>query len=153
MKYIKEDRNGLTSYDEYFKYIESIKDEIPLDLYLFASNIKRYTLDDKETLHDSWLETIKINDDLVCENNTNKLNVFLSLLGAYHDRKHRFSYFSVNSYKIINMAENKRAKQDLLFFEFRVENGYIIHELEFNNDFVIMVSCKSILYEEVILSK
>jgi hypothetical protein len=152
MKYILENENGFVTYDKYFNYIKSIEMLLPKELYLFASDPDRYNLKSHKTLHDSWIESITINSISNSCFENRQTNIQIKLLGQYHDRMHELVYLDVKAYHLKNVKCLDRSHDDLLFHEIRYENNLIEHEIIFDNDVEILVLCKKMIHNEILLN-
>lgn len=133
--------NREVSWDKYFRYLEQQKEKFPADLYEYAINWDNYSLDSKDSLHDSWLESIEFN-------HTNKSmkvdNISLRMLGAYHDRYHELRYIEVQSFNMELRGSDEPGYRDLLAHEFRVTNQCFTHEICFSNLGFISVQFKKL---------
>lgn len=154
MKYIYDDHNGFTIFHKYFEYIYSIKEKLSDDLYHFASDENRYNLHSKGSLHDSWIDTFHINyssDDTSSAIAIGKRtkHAHLKLLGPYHDRFHQFTYSNVKGLSFKNLYSARVGHDDLLYFEIRYCEGFLEHEILFDNDVELLIICSDIKYEEL----
>ena len=150
MKYIIENELGFTTYDNYFKYVDSIKSSLSEKLYSFASDPERYDLRSQKTLHDAWIEHIEVNYRSTGCDEVRKIDIALTLLGQHHDRKHQLLYKGVHSYSFKNMDSNGRINNDLLLHEIRLEGELIAHEIIFDNGVEILITCFDITHDETI---
>ncbi len=137
MKWLNKDSNGTINFDEYFNYIDSIRSSISKETYDFASNWELYSLDSRSSLHDSWLESLVINEVGSGDRDASReCSIILSLFGAYHDRIITLEYIGVERYSInsIDLKNASRGHSDLLMHEIRLsDNGLIVHEVVFTN--------------------
>lgn len=147
-KYIYEDENEVTCFDKYFDYIETIKDDLSLELYQFASDCERYELSNKKSLHDSWLKSLVINEGEVS-------NVEIELLGNNHDRLFKLYYSEVKQYYFNKKECIRLSKQDdLLVHEVRLnDKKEIEHVIEFDNEISFIIVCSSMEFEELIIDE
>jgi len=124
MKYVRIDaETGAVEWDAYFEYLNSVRSQFPSQLFAYAANWEHYSLDGRNSLHDSWLTEVRFDYQ--------KNVVTLGFLGAQRDRTHVFRYQGVASY-VFNLSVNYQSgDRDLLAHEFRVEDGSIAHELVF----------------------
>lgn len=157
MKYIYQDEYGVTQFAKYFEYLDGIKSKLPASLYKFAADPSRYTLTDRESMHDSWLTFVSIreeDDDL--NNGSRSIQIELRLLGPYHDRYFDFSYHGVNNY-VFNLPERSNAPPysghgDLLYQEFRfTDDNQLCHEILFSSGRRIYIECAQISVQETLL--
>ncbi len=135
MEYVKIDSNSReVNWDNYFEYLKKQKANFPKSLYEYAIDWGNYSLDSKNSLHDSWLEKIKISSG---SNSGNVEGISLTLLGSYHDRKHILKYTHIRSYNLNIYGTNEPKQRDILAHEFRVKNDFFTHEICFTNlDFI-----------------
>lgn len=137
-KYIHEDSNCITVYDEYFKYIDSVKSDLSDELYEFSSNVNRYDLSSPESLHDSWLRSLQVQDTIQEDGGINKAitAIEIELLGPHHDRVFCLKYTEVKSYIFDKPIKNIPVNHyDLLCHEVRVNGkGYKEHVILFDNE-------------------
>lgn len=147
MQYIKIDSDGIVHWDNYFNYIESISNKLPLHIYEYAKDFKHYSLSDKESLHDAWLDKFAL-----CENRTSKeALLILDFLGSHHDRVLKFSYESIISYEIKGCLSDSFISPhgDVFIHEIREKDGAIEHEILFSTKSKIIVTCKNILFNSM----
>ena len=157
MKYIYQDISGVTHFDQYFEYLERIKNKLPKSLYEFAADQSRYTLTGPQTTHDSWLVFITVQEDAPTEENgLRPIRIELRLLGPYHDRYFDFSYQRISNYtfdlpKSSNLPPYS-GHGDLLFQEFRLsDDNKLCHELQFSSGRRFYVECDQITIQETVL--
>jgi hypothetical protein len=159
MKYIKENEQGFMSFDAYFQYVESIRQELGEDLYLFASDPSRYDLSSPGSLHDAWVKSLTARSFYREEDRDIATpDVVLVLLGPHHDRIHTLSYFNVISNQVDFHFCTDGRKRDLLYHELRYENGHLEHEFVFSGgmnagNMKIEIHCSNVKYEETILNR
>lgn len=83
----EDQENFNLKWDEYKKYLKSLKNKIPNSAYKFATADWHYKTDDARCPHDSWLEQLNFNE--VSEQNgkfeLKSTEMYLKLLGAYHN--------------------------------------------------------------------
>lgn len=141
MEYLKNRAVNKNTIQNYFKYIETIKQKISQSVYSFAKDSKNYDLDSQQSLHDAWLNFIKIYELSSGKRSENrKTEIVIELLGSYHDILISLTYSDV---KTINMSSHKELSHgwgDLLVHEFRLDKDdiHIIHELEFQYGTIIL---------------
>jgi hypothetical protein len=151
--YIYDNDSGFTCYDKYFKYIDEIKDKLPLEIYLFASDKDRYDLSNRKSLHDSWITSLSVDyNDVPEDKDQFATTVNLELLGAYHDRKFILSYDNVYQYSIVKIHTKSRLRRDdLLIHEIRIsDQGYLEHTIQFDGGLTFFVSCKLFAFKEIL---
>jgi hypothetical protein len=132
------------SYENYYKYLDSIKNRLSLNVYEFAKADWHYDPMNHKCPHDSWLESLEIKESSVDGNvrvRSNSINVVL--LGAYHDGKISIKYNDVVNYSFernVAAADSnpngffKNGHGDWLIDEFSIsDDGFIVHYIEFSN--------------------
>lgn len=132
---------GRVSWDEYFRYLERNKDKFPRTLYEYAANWDHYSLDSHSSLHDAWLENIAFGPR---PGNSRVGSLTLTFLGAFHDRRHTFSYSGVHSFSIDLASSEQPGYRDLLAHEFRTGNGHFVHEMRFAGGGAVSIAFESI---------
>jgi len=142
MRYIYTDQSGVFQFDRYFAYLQTIRDELGEQIYAFAADRGRYCLDTPGTLHDSWLAILFLTLH-PAEKSASK-SVSIELLGPFHDRNIIFSYLDVVSVDIRFDFSNANSQVDLLVHEFRISNGVIEHECQFDGGRHLTIGCKRI---------
>ena len=145
MKYVRYDPDdGAYYWDEYFQYLESHRSRFPAQLYEFAARWEHYSLSDRESLHDSWVQEIRIRRQGSAATIT---AVELSLLGASHDLVHKLTYESVHEVRFDLEYPAGQSGCDLLVHEFRVEEDSFVHELLFASGKTILVRFQDFSYD------
>lgn len=138
------------SFDNYISYLSKVQNKLSKELYDFVSNENRHNFS-KESLHDSWLESIEINADF--EKKT--AIILLKFLGAYHDRKFIIQFKDVSEYKITQGLTD--FDRDLITFEIGFElNSYNEEKIVFRAEFAgedkeIEIVCNDINIDEILL--
>ena len=152
MRYITEDQRGFTSFDGYFDYVESIKHRLSEHLYAFASVASRYDLASKGSLHDAWLQSLRVEIDYGRENAAAQPSqITVILLGPFHDRLHTLKYTDVRWANLDLQLLGDDRKRDVLCHELRWEDGLLQHEFEFDGGGVLEFHCLNIEYQEHVL--
>lgn len=106
------------------EYIESIRENIPENVYAYAVSEDRFTLSGANGVHDSWLLEVAFFP---------KLKIIL--LGPFWDRTIEFSYDGVISFAL--EKNNNEMRGDTLLGDFLVdditlEDGFLLHEIRFS---------------------
>lgn len=144
----------------YSAYITSIKDKLPAHIYSFASDSRHFDLKSHGSLHDAWLEALTIREVAKGERKEiRKMEVTISLLGPFHDRRIHLHYTGVACYTLdappqyeASSSEYK-AHGDLLTHEVRLGHGDLfIHELLFENRATLLIECSDLTHSEEMLS-
>jgi hypothetical protein len=144
---------------EYLKYVETIKEKLPAHIHQFASNLNHFDLQSHSSLHDAWLESAVIREAATGERNEiRKLEIKISFLGPFHDRRIHLTYTGVTRYSFDTPAQygNSRydhtAHGDLFTHEIRLgHNGLFIHELLFERDATFLIECADIRHSEELI--
>lgn len=147
MNRLKKHANGTVKFDEYFNYLKSVSDKIPGEMYNFFKEWKHYSLDDRESLHDCWVENISIaeSSDGSPEKNRN-VNVSIFLLGAYHDRRITLNYHDVSNYNLSGCELCSGAHGDIVVHELNIEDDSFSHEFLFSSEAKIKIYFKRFSY-------
>ena len=148
-------------FDRYRAYVESIKSRLPAHVYAFASNPSYFNLDSHSSLHDAWLEKLKVREIATGERDqVRQLEIHLCLFGPYHDRWIHLNYVGVAQYsfvtppKYVEPRYKHTAHGDLLTHEIRLgQNGLFIHELLFERGSTLLIECADIRHSEEIISR
>lgn len=157
MYWLKNDKNGVVNFDQYFNYIESVKESLPLRVYGFASNWDMYSLESPSSLHDSWMESFYIKEDgKGNRKQVRECTAKLALLGAFHDRRIILEYSEVQSYTVhsIELTNGFRGHADLALHELRAgDDGSVEHEIRFSNGGYIQIVFGDLVHTEIVLDK
>jgi len=139
MKYIElnEQRGEVSvNFDRYFEYLKSARSQISAQLYDYASKLEHYSLDGNSSLHDAWLSAAQFA--------YREKELTLEFLGARHDRKLIFKYTGVKTYTIDLSVQFTHGDGDVLVQEFRVDDGFVTHEIVFSGNRTIVIASKSV---------
>jgi hypothetical protein len=137
------------NFDDYIKYLNSIKDYISIALYDFVINPERHNLHEK-SLHDSRIEKIEFNNDI--KEHQYISNMVITLLGE--NRKFILYFQNIEQYKIIQKT-GIDYYVDLITYEISIKNKKQ-RTLEFRAEFSfgeIMIICKEIKIKEELNKK
>jgi hypothetical protein len=132
------------NFEDYIKYLNSIKEYISIELYDFVINPERHNLHEK-SLHDSRIEKIEFNSEL--KEYPYISNMVITLLGE--GRKFILYFKSIEQYKIIQKTGTDMY-MDLITYEISIKNKKQ-KTLEFRAKFSfggIMIICKEIKIKE-----
>jgi hypothetical protein len=144
MKFNKSFNEG--NFNDYIKYLNTIKNYIPIELYNFISDPERHGMDEK-SLHDSRIEKIEFDHNF--ENDESNMTITLS----GENRKFILHFLKIKKYRIKQIAE-KDGYTDLITYEIYVKNKRN-KILEFRAEFgfgygEVIIACKEIKIEEKI---
>lgn len=134
-------------FEEYRQYLNSVKSLMPPGAYEFATAEWHYDPSDHRCPHDSWLESLTIEErELPSCGPLRGLTISVVLLGAYHDGQIEIMYSDVTSYQLSNIVAAGSSQDDKhihhgspgdwLIDEIRMsdEGGTVVHHVEFRND-------------------
>ncbi len=146
--------------DGYFKYLESIRGQLPSHVYDFAAQANHYNLHSHSSLHDAWLESMTISEPARGDRNQNRrVDIELCLLGPFHDRKMHLYYKDVYEYSFDTATRRDKLPSvsgghgDLLSHEIRLDPpDIIIHELQFSRGGVFLIKCREFSHREELIA-
>lgn len=155
MKYLLRNSGGEYTFDDYFNYLDSVKEKFPVNMYKFASDWEKYSLESKSSLHDSWIEQIIIEEiGSGARKEKRNINLSITLLGPYHDRKFVLKYLSIEEYSLVglNLRNALKGHGDILVHEFRLaSNESFEHEILFESNGSIVIRFRDFIFEEKLL--
>jgi hypothetical protein len=160
MEHIFRDEQGVIHLDLYFTYLESVKERFPPHVYAFASNFKYYSLHDRTSLHDAWLDYLHIIEPAEgARKELRNIEIEACFLGPFHDRRIFLSYKNVTGYSLQTPQElaalpsHRVGHGDLLVHELRIHpSGDIIHEMEFSRGSTLLIRCSDLIHREELIS-
>jgi hypothetical protein len=124
-------------WQEYRNYLESIRGFLPRAAYEFATAPWHYDTADSRSLHDSWVEALRIYEPASGERHENRsIGIEVRLIGPYHDGHMILKYIEVKSYLLTGALGGREgsAHGDWLCDEVRLsERGNVLHEIEFDH--------------------
>lgn len=151
-RFIRDDEAMGWSVDSYFAYLASIEHRLDPALYAFVSDVDRYNLTSRKSLHDAWLRKLSL---MPVDMHAFPLRMRLELefLGPYHDRIFRLCYDDVLAYGLNQQIRTHHRNQDLLMHEFRLDeqSELLEHVFEFDDELYLKVACQAMSFEEVML--
>lgn len=156
MVYILTKDRPLNSYEEwqsawsnYCNYLESVKSLLPGSAYEFASAPWHYDFHDHRAPHDGWVEEVLIREPALGERKEKRsLEVFVLLLGAYHDGHIELRYSEVDSYSLTSGVSIGLGHGDWLYDEIRLsDQGRVLHEVEWSRGGSWLIECGDVSYE------
>ncbi|MCD9585868.1 hypothetical protein [Tenacibaculum maritimum] len=133
----------------YGEYLESIKEQMPINAYNFASEKGHYDFYGRNCTHDLQLDKIEVFYSL-----ENRLQYLLHLKGNEfkHDKDLKIEYVEVQSFKINcknnNLNEDVLYKDDIKIDEVSLDksSNLICHEIQFHN-YEILILCKDLIHK------
>jgi len=151
---------GEIDYGKYETYVQSIREKLPKHIYDFAANPNHFGPRSHSSLHDAWLESLVVNENASgARNEIRRLEVKISLLGPFHDRRIHLQYTGVTRYSFDTPARyddpryEHTAHGDLFTHEIRLgQNGLFIHELLFERDATFLIECSDIRHSEELIA-
>jgi hypothetical protein len=145
MQYVEVDRQtGVVSWEAYFEYLSSARSDFPAELYAYVANRDHYSLEGRNSLHDSCLIGVQLG--------YRAQDVVLAFLSAWHDRKHVLTYVGVESYTLNIEVNYTAGDRDLLAHEFRMEDGLVTHEIAFRTGRMIRITSRDVIPATEVLS-
>ena len=132
----------------YREYLQSVKDRLPVSAFEFATAAWHYDYSDHRCPHDSWVESLTIDEAARGGRLEDRsLRISSRLLGAFHDGHLSLDYADVQMYSLEN-PKTRAGHGDWLFDEIRLsENGFVLHEVLFGNDSLWLIEAKNISCE------
>jgi hypothetical protein len=116
------------SFESYREYLASKAASFPPSAYKLATADWYFDPREHRCPHDSWLESIAINDTASDENNPPSIKI--RLLAAYRDGFIEFHYPRVFRYNL-SYEGDSYGHMDWRYDEFRLsDNGHVLHEIE-----------------------
>jgi hypothetical protein len=153
----EDDREEIQAcFRKYRDYLESIKGRLPKSTLEFATADWHYNPEDHRCPHDSWVESVLIEEQ--SEGKRKEIrwnNIKLLLLNAFHDGHIDITYERVSNYSFkklsgkseINPNSNIVGHGDWLYDEIALsENSNVIHEIVFSNNYQWFIECVDIVY-------
>jgi hypothetical protein len=141
----------------YKQYVDSIRDALPEHVYAFASNEAYFNLASHSSLHDTWLEELTLKE--ISQTGRDRVvQIHLSLLGPFHDRKIHLHYIDVSQYSLAAHPEYEEQRYqrvfhgDLITHGVRLgRDGRFVHELLFKSDATFLIECADIRHSEELI--
>ena len=160
MDYIVNSETEGIDFTKYATYIASIRSEISPHVYSLASDPRFFDLSSHSSFHDAWLESVTIREVASGERKEiRRLEVILSLLGPFHDRRIQMHYTGVTRYTFDALPHygvpryDHTAHGDLFTHEIRLgHDGLLIHELLFESDATFLIECSDFSHSEQMIA-
>lgn len=147
MKYITAVPRGGWDLSAYLHHIAACRDLLPSPVYSFASDVRNFDLTSHQSLHDAWLEWLVIKEPASGpRSEIRSIEVECRFLGPYHDQYIELKYLGVYRYKFSTPGQDANptvAHGDLLMHEVRLEEGWVVHQMEFSNGAELEIFCRS----------
>ena len=146
MKYITRGERGW-DHRPYWRYLENVKQFMPLNLFLFAYNQEHHDLTHPNSLHNAWLERWCVTEAPDGDPKKGRsLSVEVTLLGPKRDRRIHLAYQGVTSHTIQTPEQIApaysldQAHGDLIVHETTIaRDGIYLHEILFSSNAVFTV--------------
>ena len=148
MRYIFQDAELGWHLEDYAEYLDRIRPSLPSEVGDFICDIDRNGLTGRQTLHDSWVNELRIEEDRDKRSPERTTTIHLTLLGGWHDRLFEFTYRNVQSYEL-SMPQGQEWHSDMLVHEFRIEDdGLYCHEFVFADGAKFVIHCTDVIFTE-----
>lgn len=140
--YIYENELGITFFDRYFEYMQSIERRMPASLKNFALDAGRYELNGLRTLHDAWLTAFSIGKEYDSLEQLVQTSVQIDLQLAASQKSLGLKYLDVTAIQTQLTPDQWPARPvDLLVHEFSIdEAGQFRHFLKFDRGVYVVIS-------------
>lgn len=136
---------------EYCEYLEAIRTRVPKSAFEFATASWHYDVADPRSLHDSWVDSLVINEPALGDRHEiRSIEIQVRLLGPYHDGNTTLRYHEVHSYSLATPFGFVSQPRDVghgnwLCDEVRLsERDHVLHEIEFSRGSRWLIECKDI---------
>ncbi len=132
----------------YREYLQSVKERLPLSAFEFATAAWHYDYSDHRCPHDSWIESLTIDEPATGGRLQNRsLRISARLLGAFHDGHLLLGYADVQMYSL-ESPKTPSGHGDWLIDEIRLsDNGFVLHEVLLSNNSRWLIEAKDISCE------
>ena len=158
MEHIVQAGTGNIDFTAYLRYLETVREQLPAHVHAFASNPRHFDLTSHSSLHDAWLESLNLAEVGSGERAENRsLEIAITLLGPFHDRRIHLRYAGVTSYSCMvpppEGAEGAgQGNGDLFTHEVRLgRDGLLVHEILFVRGTTIRIECADFRHSEEML--
>ncbi len=133
-------------FDDYFSYLDSVKEKLPQEVFEFAKASWHYDFSDHRCPKDAWVEYLNITELSSGERRQNReIEIRVRLLGAYQNGYLDLIYKGVKSYAL---SSSSVYHGDWYRDEIRLsENDLILHEVEFIGGNCWKIVCENIKSE------
>ena len=137
------------NFDEYLVELQEASSSLPDSAYEYARDSSHYDLSSHSSLHDAWLEYVKIKErSSGARSEIRSTEIELCFLGPFHDKLLFLSYGGVLSYRV-SSSEVNHGHGDLDTHAFKASpEGNALHELLFHGDTSIRIEFTEFSYRE-----
>jgi hypothetical protein len=146
--------------DDYFEYLQEIRNKIPPHVFAFAADSRHYDLTSHESLHDSWLEYFCVKEAGSGERRQiREIQIEACFFGPFHDLNIFIRYVGVEAFSLVTPEQfagppmSAVGHGDLLMHELRLEStGSLVHELLFSRGSVFQIRFRDMSFWTEIIS-
>ena len=155
MRYITSpDKDGI-QFGDYLDALADYRDQLPSEVAEFAGDEDRFVLNHEKSLHDAWLEEVRIIESRSTDSKPSEVSIQLILLGQMHDRKIIINYQGVTNHLFSGARTNCNFHDtfhgDIFTHEVRLsEEGMVQHEILFDEVTRFEVTCQTFSVEDQI---
>ena len=151
-----------TSTRRYREYLESIRAQLPTNIYELATANWKFDFRDHRCLHDSWVDSVVVREVSDPEEEADRsTELAVSLRGAYHDGHTSLIYRGVSNYALqLRSSLDERTNLplrrednhgDWLIDEIRLgKSAAVVHEILFSSGATWLIEFKSLEYATTI---
>ncbi len=144
-------------FEAYAAFLATIRDRLPAHVAAFASDSRHFSLSDRESLHDAWLERLTVHEPAQGDRaEIRRTAIEIRLLGQHHDRTHVLRYDGVRHYECYG-SDVARGHCDLYTHEVRLASDgvAVVHELLFaghpdDRPSSVLIECTDFTHEMVL---
>jgi hypothetical protein len=136
---------------EYREYLDSIRSVMPQSAYEFATAPWHYDNSDSRSLHDSWVDSLLINELASgARHEIRLLEMKVQLRGPYHNGSTMLEHREVYSYSLgmpfsSSPGRRRLGHGDWLCDEVRLsDGGHVLHEIEFSTGCRWIIECTDV---------
>jgi hypothetical protein len=147
MKYIVDLPSGGWDLGNYFLHLNNAKEKLPAEVFSFASDTRNYDLESHQSLHDAWLENLKITEPASGDRSEIRtIEIECRFLGPYHDLFINLKYSGVSSFSFLTPEVTGEEKfstvghGDLLMHEITMNQNQMNHELIFSRGSIFKIA-------------
>jgi WD40 repeat protein len=128
--------------NEYRKYLGSIRERLPKGALSYALAPWHYNWNDSQSPHNAWLQEVRVHVPSSGKRSEIRgCNIFVRLLGSYHNGYVELHYKNVRSYSLAQVSEWR-------YDEIRLsKEGYVVHEIRFDADSRWFIECEDFFYD------
>jgi len=134
---------------QYRDYLASVRNQMPVAAYNFATAPWHYDFSDHRAPHDGWLEEVIIREPASGDRKQHRsLEIVVRLLAAYHDGHIELKYSVVQNYSLTCGDQGAQGHGDWMYDEIRLsDRGYVLHEVEWWHGGHWLIECGDVSYK------